>query len=590
MSGFLEGLLRGLNPETVTSFIIFVMIVVFIGSGILSKLNKAGDFVHYTPTLLTTLGIFGTFVGIVIGLLDFDHTKIDDSITMLLDGLKTAFITSLAGMLSSLLFKSLLTTPLIRPKLQADEVTSASPEQILSAMQSQVKETKALKEAIVGNDESTLFGLLKLMRSDMNDNAKLNKQLTEELSAKQLENFAGFSDKLWIKLQDFADTLSKSATEQVIEALKQVITDFNNNLTEQFGENFKQLNAAVIKLVDWQENYKLQLEQMHLQYEHGVQAITLTETSVAHISEQTQVIPQTMNDLQVVMEVNQHQLSELESHLEAFKDMRDRAVEAVPEIRQQVENTVTDITNAVGVASAHYEKVVAESDAFLNKTLMATDNLIDSFVKKSEQSVNVVADKLIESSETIGKNIDLASNEFTDNSARTNASLQTTSDYLQSQTEAIKQHLNDAVTDLNNNMSDMIAKLVDDAKVMNTTLKDANQNLTTDTKEVRDTFVKSSEQLQDQMKNMMEEAAKQQVTQAQRTFDAMEDKIKQLVGLTGEAVEKQVGTIDQAMQQEINRVMNEMGTSLAQIAGQFTRDYKNLTFAMQQIVKEQVSA
>jgi hypothetical protein len=590
MSGFLEGLLRGLNPETVTSFIIFIMIVVFIVSGTLSKLNKAGDFVHYTPTLLTTLGIFGTFVGIVIGLLEFDHTKIDESITMLLNGLKTAFITSLAGMLSSLLFKSLLTTPLLRPKLLPNEVTEASPEKILSVMQQQVQETQALKEAIVGNDESTLFGLLKLMRSDMNDNAKLNKLLTEELSAKQFENFAGFSDKLWIKLQDFADTLSKSATEQVIEALKQVITDFNNNLTEQFGENFKQLNAAVIKLVDWQENYKQQLEHMHTQYEHGVQAITLTESSVANISEQSKAIPQTMNDLQLVMEVNQHQISELGNHLEAFKDIRDRAVEAVPEIRQQVENTVTEITKAVGVASAHYEKVVAESDVFIKETLTATDNLIDNFVKKSEQSVSVVADKLIESSETIGKNIDLAGTEFTNNTARTNGSLQTASDHLQSQTELIKQHLNDAVIDLNNNMREMIATLVDDAKSMTTTLGDANKSLVTDTNSARDAFVNSNEKLQQQMQTMLEEAASQQVKQAQRTFDAMEEQIKQQVGLTGEAVEKQVGIIDQAMQQEINRVMNEMGTSLAQIAGQFTRDYKNLTLAMQQVVKEQVSA
>jgi hypothetical protein len=367
MSSFLEGLLRGLNPETVTSVIIFIMIAIFIASSVLAKKNKAADFVHYTATLLTTLGIFGTFVGIVIGLLYFDHTKIDASISLLLNGLKTAFITSLAGMLSSLLFKSLLTTPLLRPKFQSDEVINASPEQILSAMQNQVKETQALKEAIVGNHESTLFGLLTLMRSDMNDNAKLAKQLSVENAEKQLESFATFSDKLWIKLQDFADTLSKSATEQVIEALKQVITDFNNNLTEQFGENFKQLNLAVIKLVDWQENYKQQLEHMHTQYEHGVQAITLTESSVANISEQSKAIPQTMNDLQLVMEMNQHQISELGNHLEAFKDILDRAVEAVPEIRQQVENTVTEITKAVGVANAHYEKVVAKSDLFINK-------------------------------------------------------------------------------------------------------------------------------------------------------------------------------------------------------------------------------
>ena len=52
--------------------------------------------------------------------------------------------------------------------------------------------------------------------------------------------------------------MSKLATEQVIAALKTVIQDFNNNLTEQFGENFKQLNTAVLELVTWQENYKQQ--------------------------------------------------------------------------------------------------------------------------------------------------------------------------------------------------------------------------------------------------------------------------------------------------------------------------------------------
>lgn len=590
MSSFLEGLLRGVNPGAVTSIIIFSMIIVCIVAAYLSKKNKAGDFVSYTPTLLTTLGIFGTFVGIVIGLLDFDHTNIDDSISSLLEGLKTAFITSLAGMFFSLLFKSILTTPLLRPKLLPTEVSSASPELILSVMQHQLKETQALKEAIVGDSESTLFEQLKTLRIDINDNAKLSKQASKELATKQTEDFEMFADKLWLKLQDFADALSKSATEQVIEALKQVITDFNNNLTEQFGENFKQLNEAVIKLVEWQDNYKLQLEQMHSQYEQGVQAIIQTESSVTNISEQSKTIPKTMNDLQLVMEVNQHQISELENHLGAFKDIRDRAVEAVPEIRQQVENTVNDITNAVGVASAHYEKVVSESDAFMKQTLTAADSLINDFVQKSEHSVSLVSDKLIESSETIGKNIDLASSEFTDNTARTNESLKGSSDYLQSQTEVIKQNLNDTVSDLNNNMRDMIATLVDDSKTMSTTLGDANKHLVSDTKDARDAFINSNDKLQQQIQTMIEDSAKQQVNQAQRTFDAMEEKIKQQVGLTGEAVEKQVGVIDQAMQQEINRVMNEMGTALAQISGQFTRDYQNLTHAMQKIVKEQVGA
>ena len=34
------------------------------------------------------------------------------------------------------------------------------------------------------------------------------------------------------------------------------------NLTEQFGDNFKQLNESVKKMIIWQENYKVAIEQI----------------------------------------------------------------------------------------------------------------------------------------------------------------------------------------------------------------------------------------------------------------------------------------------------------------------------------------
>ncbi|MDN3652309.1 MotA/TolQ/ExbB proton channel family protein [Thalassotalea ponticola] len=582
----IESLLLTIDPELFTSFVILLIVIVFFLSTYLIRQNKAHEFVQYTPTLLTTVGIFGTFVGIVIGLMEFDHTQIDQSISALLAGLKTAFITSLVGMLSSIVFKSLLTTPVLKPKQGIEQVSVASPEAILGAIQTQVKETVALKEALVGNEESTLFGQLKIMRGDVNDNAKLHKQLLEEQNEKLVKNFNEFSEKLWLKLQDFADTLSKSATEEIIEALKQVIADFNNNLTEQFGDNFKQLNEAVIKLVEWQENYKQQLEQMNAQYEHGVQSIASTEASISKISQEAQVIPETMNNLKNVLEVNQHQISELDNHLEAFKDMRDRAVEAVPEIRAQVERTVADISGAVNDASKHYERLLTESDEFINKHISTSEELLTKFKSETESNIEAIGTKLIESSEKMGKEIDLAGTEFTNNTARTNESLQTSSDYLAEQSAKIKATLDDTITDLNNAFRDMIAKLVDDAKVLNTTFKEANTDLISDTQKVRDSFVNSTESLQQQLQSMLEESAKQQISQAQRTFDSMEQSVKQQIGLTDEAVKEQLGLIDQSMQAEIQRVMNEMGRSLGKIAGKFTQDYQQLTNAMHKIVRE----
>ena len=39
--------------------------------------------------------------------------------------------------------------------------------------------------------------------------------------------------------------MSKAFSEAIIEELKSVIREFNEKISEQFGDNFKQLNLAV---------------------------------------------------------------------------------------------------------------------------------------------------------------------------------------------------------------------------------------------------------------------------------------------------------------------------------------------------------
>ena len=59
------------------------------------------------PNMLVGLGILGTFVGLAFGVYDFDTTDtqaIQDSIQNLLDGMSTAFLTSIVGMSFSLIF------------------------------------------------------------------------------------------------------------------------------------------------------------------------------------------------------------------------------------------------------------------------------------------------------------------------------------------------------------------------------------------------------------------------------------------------------------------------------------------------------
>ena len=67
------------------------------------KLTSQRRTVEYLPNLVSTLGVLGTFMGITVGLYFFNPGNLNTSIPKLLEGLKTAFFTSLAGMIGSVL-------------------------------------------------------------------------------------------------------------------------------------------------------------------------------------------------------------------------------------------------------------------------------------------------------------------------------------------------------------------------------------------------------------------------------------------------------------------------------------------------------
>lgn len=70
--------------------------------------------INAAPSVLTSFGIFGTFLGITIGLFGFDPTNAYGSLPLLFDGIRLAFWTSVAGILGALLVKLRL---LFRPGL-----------------------------------------------------------------------------------------------------------------------------------------------------------------------------------------------------------------------------------------------------------------------------------------------------------------------------------------------------------------------------------------------------------------------------------------------------------------------------------------
>ncbi|EOV9406247.1 hypothetical protein ACN5W3_000596 [Vibrio parahaemolyticus] len=582
MTNFLASMIASYSAASISDAFIYTIFFLLIASSILAFLGKAPRFTASTTNILTSLGILGTFAGIVVGLMEFDPSNIDGSIESLLSGLKTAFLTSLVGMAASIIYKAILGTI---PQKGESVAKSVGPEEFHSVMSAQLNASNELLSAIKGDEDSSLTSQIKNLRTDINDG---NKSLVRHME-KAVEGNEKFQFKLWQKMDEFGELLSKSATEQVINALKEVIVEFNDKLTEQFGENFKRLDESVKKLVDWQENYKDQLADMATKYQLGVDAISSTEKSVASINECTEAIPATMEKLHQVMELGHGQVTELEHRLEAFKDLRDKAVEAMPQIREQMDNTMSVIGESVKAASTHYESMLQESQNIIDNFSSTATQSVEHMRTNLEAGAENVSSQLIESSQTLGGQLLEASTTFQDQVGTATGGLSNVTSHLTDTTEQIRQHLEDSITELNGQLRVLVADIKDDARETGNVLKEANQELLNSTKEIQSETTSAIKKLHDRLETTLEEVFKVQAEAVRRTFDSLEDQITQSVGRTGSAVEKQVEVLDLQMQQEINRTMNEMGEALATITQQFTRDYQALTREMSNVVNSKIA-
>ncbi|NVO59597.1 hypothetical protein [Photobacterium damselae] len=641
MSEYLSGLIASVSANAFSDLFIYIIGAVFVFSLCLALLGKANGFVSGAPNLMTSLGILGTFAGIVVGLMEFDPQNIDGSISLLLSGLKTAFLTSLVGMCANIAFKAI--EPFIPTKNVVAE--GVGPDEIYLVMDQQLKVSQLLVDSIRGDEESSLASQVRLLRSDVNDGNKLVKNELSEINAHHKNtveslslmhtSHSAFSERLWDEMDKFGEMLSKSATEQVINALKEVIVDFNNNLTEQFGENFKRLDDSVKKLVDWQENYRQQLKEMAHTYQLGVDAITYTEKSVAHISERTESIPKTMEKLHTVMELGHGQVTELEQRLEAFKELRDKAVEAMPEIQRQLGDTMTVISSSVSAASSHYETMLSESkamiDSFSDEHKLATKQFTESTGQGIDTMTSELGAALSNMNDSITKTIDESGNQLlstvegsmskvTTSVESTCASFEllinqtneTISDYSASAQETLKaanQHLENAKEETRIAMDDFASAHTTATQQFSTTADDNIHKINAGIESAVGEFSTKVNETVDAVGHSLVESAESAighvsstVEESVETFEKMNEASQQLVDQYGKSFREALAEYSSTVQANLHTIKSELdagavavsdelkqgaieiGGKLAQSADEITTNVGNASGHLQSIV------
>lgn len=326
--------------DPITGPFVLVIIVAFFAFLALLRRGgrRSGTLGRAAPGILTSLGVLGTFAGIFVGLMEFDVQAIDESVPRLLEGMKMAFLTSLVGILSAIAFK--IAQPfVVRPESGAEDVSGADLLAVLKDIRSgQAEGQEKLRQAITGDGDGSLSTQLAKLRTTTGD---------------------GFTD-LRKDFQTFAEKMAQDNSQALIEALKEVINDFNAKINEQFGDNFKHLNEAVAKLLDWQENYRLHVEALTDRFEKAGEGIAAVEASTREIAAQSKAVPEAMSDLGDMMRAARHQLADLDRHLESFATLREKAVDAFPAIEQNLERITAGMK---AQADSMEQAVVAQAQA-----------------------------------------------------------------------------------------------------------------------------------------------------------------------------------------------------------------------------------
>jgi hypothetical protein len=355
--------------------------------------------VNYGPTILTTTGIFATFVGIALGLSTFNSANIESSVPALLGGLKTAFWGSIAGVGGALTikFRQLLFG---NPKSFAGtgvegEVTAHDLAQLL----------KGIQQSLVGSDDSTLITQMRLARQENNDRL-------DALKKAQIEAL---------------EKLSELGSKQLIEALKDVIRDFNNKLTEQFGENFKQLNEAVGKLVTWQDQYKRHIDEITGRIAVITAAMKESADHYQQLVGKAEVFTKVSADLSGLLTGLETQRTALTASLKMLGDLLVAASSGLPQIEKKIMEFTDQMTSAVLRNQTDLNKALTENAAQIRTSVVTSGKDIaklnaditrdvTAIIAKTKEQVSVLdtalAEELKKSLESLGRQLAALSEKF----------------------------------------------------------------------------------------------------------------------------------------------------------------------------------
>ena len=412
------------------------------------------------PSVFPTLGILGTAIGITVGLWHFDTMDIQNSLPQLLNGLKSAFIATMLGIVGLIVFQKYLAfiqqkidnSP-DRPIKSTDELTALShlnlaveqlakkTEQGFKGLSTKSKEDNKLLIDHIVRLESELKSLQKVsnltnewlktvdltVNNASKSNSEENKEVStflKELKDEQIVNgrkanentskiivaMGSNNELIRKKFDEFSELLAKNNTEALVEVMKTATEQFNSQMKELIDklvqENFAELNSSVQNLNNWQKENKEHIAKLTNQF--------------VDVSDNLQISAKTLNDVaQKTKELtaDNGKLSELVIALQNVLINDTKFMEMTEKIDKAV--------NSLNVATTDFEEFAnkvnywANHQSDMNTTMIEVVAQLKDFKNFNgtvwnnyRAEMNQAVDIIRTASKMLGKDIDKINDEF----------------------------------------------------------------------------------------------------------------------------------------------------------------------------------
>lgn len=371
------------------------------------------------PAILVGLGILGTFVGLVLGLIPFskidfqDTDQIKNAIQELLSGVSTAFVTSVWGMVASLFFNGIekltiggVNSEIANLQRSIDRIFTLTVAQEIAFRQEDElsQQTSALKSfsTDLANDIKSAMaeGRQEIL-------SELNKTV-EAFSTTILEQLRPILERLMEAIEELRQEKEESSTEAIGKLIEEFQKSLSTSTVTQMEELAKTVGEASQSLKDLPDRIGVMIAGVQEQINQTHQL--LNETSQTQTAQMKKMMEEMLNALHTGVETAANKTREqVDQQTKNMKAVSDESIQmlqkTIADLQQSITETVTQQQDAIDKITSQTVQASTDATDQLSQLIEQITTRLSEGVQDAEVSISKLMQQQSKQTEAFNEQI-----------------------------------------------------------------------------------------------------------------------------------------------------------------------------------------